>query len=132
MRIWSGRLIWSGSGGPGCEGSILPKPPNASESSLRDVVAWLKAGKVPGVAIIGVAASLLGRLRLTQNVDALILVDKGLWADFLTAGAEYGFMPQRDEAWLLPMNPGFFGSVTRKVLSMSIWSSGRLPSKRRP
>ncbi len=65
---------------------------------LRDLVAWLKAGKVPGVVIGGLAASLLGRPRLTRDVDALVLMDEGLWADFLTAGAGYGFGPRRDDA----------------------------------
>jgi hypothetical protein len=58
---------------------------------LRNLVAWFKAGKVPGVVIGGLAASLLGRPRLTRDVDALVLVDEGLWADFLTVGARYGF-----------------------------------------
>lgn len=65
---------------------------------FRDLVAWLKARKVPGVVIGGLAASLLGRPRLTRDVDALVLVDEGLWADFLTAGAGYGFNPRRDDA----------------------------------
>jgi hypothetical protein len=65
---------------------------------LRDLVAWFKAGKVPGVVIGGLAASLLGRPRLTRDVDALVLVDEGQWAYFLTAGAGYGFIPRRDDA----------------------------------
>jgi hypothetical protein len=65
---------------------------------LRDLVAWFRAGKVPGVVIGGLAASLLGRPRLTRDVDALVLMDEGHWADFLTAGAGYGFVPRRDDA----------------------------------
>jgi hypothetical protein len=65
---------------------------------LRDLVAWLKAGKVPGVVIGGLAASLLGRPRLTRDVDALVLVDQGYWADFMTAGTKHGFIPRRDDA----------------------------------
>ena len=42
---------------------------------LRDLVAWLDAEKVPGVVIGGLAASLLGRPRLTRDVDALVLAD---------------------------------------------------------
>ncbi len=42
---------------------------------LRDLVGWWKAGKVPGVVIGGLAASLLGRPRLTRGVDALVLVE---------------------------------------------------------
>ena len=65
---------------------------------LRNLVAWFKAGKVPGVLIGGMAASLLGRPRLTRDVDALVLVDEGRWADLLIAGAGYGFIPRRDDA----------------------------------
>jgi len=65
---------------------------------LRDLVVWLQAGKVPGVVIGGLAASLLGRPRLTRDVDVLVLVDEGHWADFLAAGAEHGFSPRRDDA----------------------------------
>ncbi len=64
---------------------------------LYDLVTWFKAAKVPGVVIGGLAASLLGRPRLTRDVDVLVLVDKGRWADFVAAGAIYGFMPRRDD-----------------------------------
>jgi hypothetical protein len=57
---------------------------------LRDLMAWLQAGKVPGVVIGGLAASLLGRPRLTRNVDVLVLIDEDHWADFLTAGENFG------------------------------------------
>ena len=49
------------------------------------------------MVIGGLAASLLGRPRLTRDVDALVLVDKGHWAEFLAAGAGYGFLPRRDD-----------------------------------
>jgi hypothetical protein len=50
------------------------------------------------VVIGGLAASLLGRPRLTRNVDVLVLIDEDHWADFLTAGENFGFMPRRDDA----------------------------------
>jgi hypothetical protein len=65
---------------------------------LRDLVAWLEAGKVPGAVIGGLAASLLGRPRLTRDVDVLVLVDESHWAGFIAAGAEYGFVPRREDA----------------------------------
>jgi len=78
----------------------MPEPadPTPLLAVLRDLVAWLKAGKVPGVVIGGLAASLWGRPRMTRDVDALVLMDEGQWADFLTAGAGYGFNPRRDDA----------------------------------
>ena len=53
---------------------------------LRDLVGWWKAGKVPGVVIGGLAASLLGRPRLTRDVDALVLVEEANWGEFMAAG----------------------------------------------
>jgi hypothetical protein len=65
---------------------------------LRDLVAWLKAGKVPGVVIGGLAVSLLGRPRLTRDIDALVLVDEGHWAEFMALGTEHGFRPRREDS----------------------------------
>ena len=65
---------------------------------LRDLVVWLQAGKVPGAVIGGLAASLLGRPRLTRDVVVLVLVDESHWAEFMAAGTEYGFVPRRDDA----------------------------------
>jgi len=65
---------------------------------LQDLVAWWKAGKVHGVVIGGLAASLLGRPRLTRDVDALVLVEEGDWAEFVAAGVGRGFSLRRDDA----------------------------------
>lgn len=65
---------------------------------LRDLVAWLNAAEVQGVVIGGLAASLLGRPRLTRNIDALVLADEAHWAAFLAAGANHGFIPRRADA----------------------------------
>lgn len=65
---------------------------------LRHLVAWLQAGKVQGVVIGGVAASLWGRPRLTWDVDALVLLEEGRWGEFLAAGAGHGFLPRRADA----------------------------------
>ena len=78
----------------------MPEPRDLTPllAVLRDLVVWLKAGKVPGVVIGGLAASLLGRPRLTRDVDVLVLVDEGHWAEFMAAGAQHGFSPRRDDA----------------------------------
>jgi predicted nucleotidyltransferase len=65
---------------------------------LRHLVAWLQAGKVQGVVIGGVAASLWGRPRLTRDVDVLVLLEEGRWGEFLAAGAGHGFLPRRADA----------------------------------
>ena len=64
---------------------------------LADLTAWLKAEEVAGVVIGGLAASLLGRPRLTRDVDVLVVVDEGRWAGFLATGAEYGFVPRQGD-----------------------------------
>ncbi len=64
------------------------------EATLRSLTDWLRASNVSGLIIGGVAASLLGRPRLTQDVDVLILLDEKLWDTFLTAGQHFGFFPR--------------------------------------
>jgi len=78
----------------------MPEPTDLAPllAVLRDLVAWFKAGKVPGVVIGGLAASLLGRPRLIRDVDMLVLVDQGQWAEFMAAGAKHGFIVRRDDA----------------------------------
>jgi len=61
-------------------------------SALRDLVAWLKAKRVEGLIIGGVAASILGRPRVTRDVDALVLLDEKDWGEFLSAGKEFGLV----------------------------------------
>jgi predicted nucleotidyltransferase len=60
--------------------------------TLRDIVAWLKANRTQGLIIGGVAASILGRPRVTRDVDALVLLDEKDWNEFLSAGIEFGFV----------------------------------------
>ncbi|MBI3995338.1 MAG: nucleotidyltransferase [Nitrospirae bacterium] len=64
---------------------------------LRDLASWLQAGQVSGVVIGGVAASVLGRPRVTRDVDAMVLLDEGNWPKFLEAGARFGFIPRRPD-----------------------------------
>jgi hypothetical protein len=49
------------------------------------------------VVIGGLAASLLGRPRLTRDVDILVVVDESHWAGFLATGAKYGFVPRQSD-----------------------------------
>ncbi len=61
-------------------------------------MAWLQAGRVPGAVIGGVAASVLGRPRLTRDVDLLVLLDPERWERFLAVGAKFGFSPRLSDA----------------------------------
>jgi len=67
------------------------------QSALRDLVEWLNAFPVRGVIIGGVAASILGRPRATQDVDAVVLIDDARWSDFLASGEQFGISSRRPD-----------------------------------
>jgi hypothetical protein len=46
----------------------------------------------------GVATSLLGRPRLTQDIDALAIVDEASWADATRSAAQYDIHPRIEDA----------------------------------
>lgn len=62
--------------------------------ALGGLVAWLQAARVPGVIIGGVAVSLLGRPRVTRDVDAVVLLEERGWSQFLSLGTRFGFKPR--------------------------------------
>ena len=86
--------------GIGSEKFTMPKKDFLAPllSALHDLVAWLQAKKVPGVVIGGVAASLLGRPRVTRDVDVVVILDQQDWNEFLTAGTRFGFVARRPDA----------------------------------
>jgi hypothetical protein len=61
-------------------------------------MAWLGESGVPGVVIGGVAASLLGRPRLTKDIDLLVSVEPEGWAEFVTGGQAHGLEPRLSDA----------------------------------
>ena len=73
-------------------------PPAPLLEAIDAVAGWLQGTHIPGVLIGGIAASLLGRPRVTRDVDVLVLVAESEWQDFLTAGQAYGFEPRRTNA----------------------------------
>ena len=66
--------------------------------ALGAVSEWLDAGAVSGAIIGGVAASILGRPRLTEDIDVLVLLEHEDWPAFLAAGRKFGFVPRIDDA----------------------------------
>lgn len=70
------------------------RPPEIPTKCLRDLVGWLKAERVPGVIIGGIAVSILSKPRTTKDVDALIQLDDSRLPDFLKSGRGYGFVPR--------------------------------------
>jgi hypothetical protein len=65
---------------------------------IRDLVAWMKDQNIPGAVIGGVAAGLLGRPRVTRDVDAVLLLDISDAESFLAAGSRFGFSPRFPDA----------------------------------
>jgi len=66
--------------------------------ALRDLVSLLRAEQVAGILVGGVAASLLGRPRLTRDVDAIVLLREERWESFLSTAARFRFAPRRPDA----------------------------------
>jgi len=58
------------------------------------LVRWLKAESVPFVITGGMAVSLAGQPRLTQDIDVLVRVDEASWGGFLESGSRFGFQPR--------------------------------------
>ncbi len=62
--------------------------------ALRNLIRWFESQHIPGVVVGGVAASILGRPRMTRDIDALILLEEKYWENFLSEGAKFGFFPR--------------------------------------
>ncbi len=61
---------------------------------LQDFISWLRAEGVPGIVIGGVAASILGRPRVTRDIDGLIIIDVVHLENFISNGTQFGFIPR--------------------------------------
>jgi hypothetical protein len=66
--------------------------------ALRSLNAWFSANQIKGLVIGDVAASFLGRARLTADVDALVLLDESRWEQFLRPSAVHGLVPRHPDA----------------------------------
>ena|SRR5438105_309755 len=58
---------------------------------------WLDAAHIPSMIIGGVAASVLGRPRLTQDVDALAILAESDCAEAVRVAAQYNIVPRIDD-----------------------------------
>ena len=54
--------------------------------------------RMPSMVIGGVAASVLGQPRLTQDIDVLAIVPEADWAGVCAGGARFGIAPRTDGA----------------------------------
>lgn len=67
-------------------------------AALADLVKWLEAAQIPAVVIGGVASSLLGRPRLTQDIDALAIMPESEWETAIGTAQHFGITPRIEQA----------------------------------
>jgi nucleotidyltransferase AbiEii toxin of type IV toxin-antitoxin system len=67
-------------------------------AALADLAKWLAETRIPAVIIGGVAASVLGRPRLTRDIDALAILPEDAWSQAVDAAARYGIVPRLADA----------------------------------
>jgi hypothetical protein len=68
------------------------------QSALADLTKWLDATHIPSMIIGGVAASVLGRARLTHDIDALAILPEADWAKAMQGAARFGIEPRIPDA----------------------------------
>jgi hypothetical protein len=68
------------------------------QAALADLVRWLDEASIPAIIIGGVAASILGRPRLTRDIDALAMLPEDAWAQAVEAAARHGIAPRIPDA----------------------------------
>jgi hypothetical protein len=75
---------------------VVERVPSSLLSALTDLVEWLDRIAGSSMVIGGVAASVLGRPRLTQDIDALLILDEDQWSGAVNQAAEFGIVPRID------------------------------------
>jgi hypothetical protein len=87
------------SAGLGCAGRAVAKKAKVAlpVAPLADLMKWWRSQKARGLVIGGLAVALLGRPRVTRDVDALILLAEKLWPAFIEAGSKFGFVPRQTD-----------------------------------
>src|SRR5450432_3561587 len=76
----------------------VPRVAGPLLAAIAASTAWLKQANVPAAVIGGVAASLLGRPRVTKDVDLVALVEDDDVSRLLLIGREHGFVPRVADA----------------------------------
>jgi len=94
---------------------VVDRLPATLLAALADLMKWLDATNMPSMVIGGVAASVLGRPRLTQDVDALAILPEGEWANAVSTAARHGILPRIE-------NPLDFARRSRVLLMRHVES----------
>jgi len=68
--------------------------PDGLIAAAGALTAWLADADAPGIIVGGVAASLLGRPRMTQDVDALVAITEDRWPLLLDKAKAHGLAPR--------------------------------------
>jgi predicted nucleotidyltransferase len=76
----------------------LARVPGPLLQAIAAVTAWLREADVPAAVIGGVAASLLGRPRVTKDVDLVALAQDSDLPRLLTLGLQRGVTPRTEDA----------------------------------
>lgn len=66
--------------------------------AIEAVTTWLREADVPAAVIGGIAASLLGRPRVTNDVDFVALAEDGDLSRLLMLGQQHGIRPRAEDA----------------------------------
>lgn len=103
-------------GGPICgRHYVVERVPATLLDALADLMKWLDSASIPAMVIGGVAASVLGRPRLTQDVDALAILPEADWSDAVFTAASHGILPRIE-------NPLDFARRSRVLLLRHVGS----------
>jgi len=70
----------------------------ALTTSLRDLTAWLTERNIPHAIVGGVAVAIVGRPRITDDIDAVVLAEHTDPKDLLADAIAHGFAPRRPDA----------------------------------
>lgn len=68
--------------------------PDSFEGALRALARWLESEAVPYTVIGGLAVSLLGQPRVTQDIDVTVWLGERSLDSFVRSGEHHGFVPR--------------------------------------
>jgi hypothetical protein len=65
--------------------------PGSFEETLRALAFWFESEEIPYTTVGGMAVSLLGQPRATQDIDVVVWLGERSWESFVSAGESHGF-----------------------------------------
>lgn len=66
--------------------------PGSFEEALRSLALWLESEEVPYTTVGGMAVSLLGQPRATQDIDVVVWLGEHPWDSFVSVAESRGFV----------------------------------------